>query len=66
MGKGKEKRMREYICDLCLRKIEPADIRMSFDVEVDGKKKDHVDMHSRCYYYFMAKAREDLKENERL
>lgn len=55
--------MREYICDLCLRKIEPSDIRMSFDVAVDDKKKDRVDMHSSCYYKFMAYAKRELIDN---
>ena len=29
--------MREYICDLCKKRITPADIRRSFEVEVDDK-----------------------------
>lgn len=58
--------MREYICDLCQKKITPADIRMSFEVRVDDKIKDQVDMHSHCYYKFMAYARKNLLENEEI
>lgn len=52
--------MREYICDLCKKRITPADIRRSFEVEVDDKIKDRVDMHSLCYYKFMAYAKKEL------
>lgn len=52
--------MIECICDLCKKRITPSDIKMSFDVAVDDKKKDRVDMHSSCYYRFMAYAKEEL------
>lgn len=58
--------MKEYICDLCQKRITPADIRMSFEVMVDDKIKDHVDMHSACYYKFMAYARKNLIKNEEI
>lgn len=56
--------MREYICDLCKKRITPADIRRSFEVEVDDKVKERVDMHSLCYYKFMAYAKAELIDEE--
>ena len=41
--------MREYICDLCKRRITPADIRRTFEVNIDDKVLEKVDMHSLCY-----------------
>ena len=52
--------MKEYICNLCGNKIHKSDIRMSFDVDIDGIKKEQVDMHSHCYYSFIAKAKAEL------
>lgn len=52
--------MIECICDLCKKRITPSYIKMSFYVVVDGKKKDIVDMHSSCYYKFMAYAKKEL------
>ncbi len=52
--------MIECICDLCKKRINSSDIKMSFDVTVGDKKKDRVDMHSSCYYKFMAYAKEEL------
>lgn len=56
--------MKEYYCDLCKERITPADIRMSFDIDVEDKVKDRVDMHAPCYYKFMAYARKNLIETE--
>lgn len=53
-------KMIECICDLCKKRINASDIKMSFDVTVDGKKKDRVDMHSSCYYKFMGYAKAEL------
>lgn len=60
---GRGEKMIECICDLCKKRISPSDIKMSFDVTVDGKKKDRVDMHSSCYYKFMAYAKKELIDN---
>ena len=38
---------------------------MSFDVDIDGKKTEEVNMHSRCYYNFMNRLRDELTEEER-
>ena len=58
--------MKIYICDLCKKEITPADIRVSFPVEIDDKIKELSDMHSHCYYKFMAYARKNLIENEEI
>lgn len=55
--------MREYICNLCHKRIKPADIRRSFDVPVDDELKEKVDMHSVCYFKFMAYAKVELIDN---
>lgn len=52
--------MIECICDLCKKRINASDIKMSFYVIVDGKKTDIVDMHSSCYYKFMGYAKREL------
>lgn len=57
--------MKRYVCDLCRREIKPSDIRMSFDVDIDGKKTEEVNMHSHCYYNFMNRLRDELTEEER-
>lgn len=54
--------MKEYICDLCRQPIKKYDIRMGFDIEIDGKKTERVDLHSHCYYAFMEMAREKIIE----
>lgn len=55
--------MIECICDLCKKRITPSDIKMSFDVDVDSKKKERVNMHASCYYKFMAYAKEELVDS---
>ena len=56
--------MRDYICDLCKRRITPADIRRTFEVNIDDKVLEKVDMHSLCYYKFMAYAKKELIDEE--
>ena len=56
--------MKVYICDLCKKPITAFDIMMSFDVDVDDKKKDKVDLHSSCYYKFMGYAKKELIDEE--
>lgn len=52
--------MKEYTCNLCGKSINKFDIRMSFDVDIDGKKIETIDMHSHCFYKFMNKAKDEL------
>lgn len=53
--------MRDYICDLCKKRITPSDIRMEIKVDIEGKEET-VDMHSVCYYLFMRALKERLDE----
>lgn len=54
--------MRDYVCDLCRKRIEHKDIRMELEIDVEGKKET-VDMHSVCYYMFMRSLKEQLERN---
>lgn len=56
--------MRDYVCDLCRKKITPSDIRMELKIEVDGKREDSVDMHAKCYYLFMRELRSQFKSKD--
>lgn len=54
--------MRDYVCDLCKKRIEHKDIRTEFEIDIEGKKET-VDMHSICYYMFMRALKEQLEKN---
>ena len=56
--------MTQCICDLCKKPIKAYDIKLSFLIDVDDKKKDQVDLHSSCYYKFMAYAKKELIDEE--
>lgn len=53
--------MREYICDICRKRIEPKDIHMELQLRVDNKIE-YVDFHSICYYKLMRALRESQDE----
>lgn len=55
--------MKEYICDLCKRRIEPKDIRMEIKADIEGKEET-IDMHSVCYYRFLRALKERKDEEE--
>lgn len=53
--------MREYICDLCEKRIEPKDIHMEVQLRVDNKIE-YADFHSICYYKLLRAIREEGNE----
>lgn len=53
--------MRDYICDLCKKRLTPSDIRMELKVDIEGKEE-AIDMHSICYYMLL-RALKEQKEN---
>ena len=56
--------MKEIICDICKKRIEPKDIHVEVDLRI-GEKVETIDFHSLCYYRFM-KELNKAKEDERL
>lgn len=58
--------MKEIICDICKRRIEPKDIPVEIDLRI-GDKLETIDMHSLCYYKFMRELKKlTEEEDERL
>ena len=55
--------MREYICDLCKRRIEPKDIRMEHKFKIEGKEET-MDFHSLCFCLFLRELQDTAKEGE--
>ena len=55
--------MKDYICDLCKRRIEPKDIRMEIKANIEGKEET-IDMHSVCYYMLLRALKEQKENNE--
>ena len=43
--------MNKIICDICKREITPADIHISFNIDVENKSE-RLDFHSICFAYF--------------
>lgn len=56
--------MKEIICDLCRKRIEPKDIHVEVELHV-GDKRTTIDMHNLCYMYFMRELKK-ATEDERL
>lgn len=54
--------MREYICDLCKKRITPSDIRMEVKVIIDDEKEEFADMHALCYYKLMRSLKDCIGE----
>ena len=58
--------MKEIICDICKKRIEPKDIPVEIDLRI-GDKLETIDMHSLCYYKFMRELKSLTdEEDERL
>lgn len=55
--------MKKIICDVCGEEITPADIHYTFNVDIDDKIVEQLDMHAICFIYFK-KAAKELKESE--
>ena len=43
--------MNKIICDICKKEITPADIHISFNIDVENKSE-RLDFHSICFAYF--------------
>ena len=56
--------MKDVICDLCKKRIEPKDIHVELELHV-GDKVNIVDMHNLCYLYFMRELKKRM-DDERL
>ena len=56
--------MKEIICDICRKKIEPKDIPVEIDLRI-GDRVETIDMHSLCYYRFLRELK-NVTEDERL
>lgn len=53
--------MKEIICDICKKRIEPKDIHVEVDLHIAEKTKT-IDMHNLCYLYFMRELEKATEE----
>ena len=56
--------MKEIICDICKKRIEPVDIHVELDIRI-GDKPSVLDMHNLCYLKFLRTLKEKM-DDERL
>lgn len=56
--------MKEVICDICRKRIEPKDIHVELELRI-GDKPSTLDFHNLCYLYFIQELRK-ATEDERL
>ena len=56
--------MKEIICDVCKKRIEPKDIPVEIELHIADKRLT-IDLHNVCYYRFLRGLKE-VTEDERL